>query len=48
VNTISLCIMHGESVEFAAEQAGVTLRKQAVAEPLVEPAEKNSAEALVP
>lgn len=52
VNTISLCIMDGESIEFSAEQAGVTLRKPAVvapiASPLVEVAVENSAESLVP
>ena len=50
VNTISLCIMDGESIEFAAEQQGVTLRKPAVvapiASPLVEAAVENSAEVL--
>ena len=44
VTSISLCIMHGESPEFAAEQAGVTLRKPpmeplavSVVEPVVAP-----------
>lgn len=49
VNTISLCIMHGESVEFAAEQAGVQLRKPAVVAPQAAQAVvENSAESLVP
>lgn len=44
VTSISLCIMHGESPEFAAEQAGVVLRKPpmeplaaSVVEPVVAP-----------
>ena len=44
VTSISLCIMHGESAEFAAEQAGVVLRKPpmeplaaSVVEPVVAP-----------